>query len=469
MGDRVSMEVKRGKRTLAGLFLKYVTLFCINTILLAAGGLAIFVYASTAGLLLPANYAEVQLAENAAQIRRADDSLESWIPQGCTYGVYHADGGWREGSFPAKERDSAWSHYQENNLYGEYKGYYRFLPLDNGDICIVKYHLAMRYSREKLNQFLPSPELLALIAGIILLILNALLLSGSFAGKVGVQLRELQAITEKIAGNDLEFETKALELKEMNGIMASLGRMKEALQSSLKAQWDMERQKQEQLSALTHDMKTPLTVIKGNTELIKEGMPSEADLECAEYILANVDEIEKYLETMKQVLSGSRPRTEPVVLRCESLKEAFQKTAGQLAAAERFPVSFDIRPLDGKVCCDEAGLLRAWSNLVGNALEHTSRQGGIRISIGTEYKGKQPYLVAAVRDYGTGFSARDLQYADQEFYSGDESRHDRRHSGLGLSIAKRFVKAQGGFLEFGNCSDNVGARAALWIRMEEES
>ncbi len=70
------MEVKRKEKTLAGLFLKYVALFCVNTILLAAGVFLLVICLSSAGLLLPANYAEVQLSEDVMQIRGAGDSLE---------------------------------------------------------------------------------------------------------------------------------------------------------------------------------------------------------------------------------------------------------------------------------------------------------------------------------------------------------------------------------------------------------
>ncbi|MDO4338721.1 MAG: ATP-binding protein [Eubacteriales bacterium] len=77
-------------------------------------------------------------------------------------------------------------------------------------------------------------------------------------------------------------------------------------------------------------------------------------------------------------------------------------------------------------------------------------------------------LKAVVRDHGAGFSQKALQYADREFYSGDESRHDRRHQGLGLAIAKRAAAEQGGFLEYGN-RDTEGAEVALWVKTEQET
>lgn len=463
------MEVRRKRKTLAGLFSKYAALFCINTLLLVVIMLGVVLGMTDLGLILPANYAETKLSENEAQIRKGAERLESLLPYGCTYGVYSSDGVWMDGSFLEEEREDAWKRYDKANPYHLYaagnKGYYRFIEMDDGKICIVKYQLIMRYSIPQWNRLLPPPEIFMLILDFILFILNVVLLSGHFAKKLKAQLQELSVITDKIAANDLEFETKASDLQEINEVMTSLGRMKDALQDSLQKQWDMEKQKQEQLSALAHDIKTPLTIIRGNAELLEEGNLTEEDRECASYILANVKEIEQYLTTMRLVLHGKEREEDKKALSCSSMEEMLRETAKQLSAAEKIPVSFDIQPLPGKVFCYEENLLRAWNNIVSNAAEHTDREKGLDIFVRKEEREGKLYLVAAVRDHGTGFSEKDMQHAAEEFYSGDTSRHDRNHQGLGLSIAKRFMEEQGGFLEYKNRSEGNGAEVALWVKM----
>lgn len=462
------MEVKRKEKTLAGMFLKYVVLFCTSTILLICGIFLLLQCAASAGLVLPANAAEVQLSENAEQIRKAGESLEKWIPEGCTYGVYNTEGVYLKGNFSEQEQKSSWIQYRKDNVYAANRGYYRFIYLNDGNICIVKYRLLMRYAITKLNDFIPAPEIFMFLMDVVLIILNVIFLSRRFAKKVKAELQELGVITEKIAGNDLEFETKASDIKEINQVMLSLGRMKDALQESLKVQWDMENQKQDQLSALAHDIKTPLTIIRGNTELLKEGELSEENRECAEYVLTNVQEIEQYLETMKQILRGTEEEADKRVFRCERLEERFRETAKQLSMAEKIPVSYTVEPLEGEICCDETNILRAWCNIISNAAEYTDRQRGIDITIKPGCRENRIYLAACVRDYGGGFSAKDLQYAEKEFYSGDTSRHDRRHQGLGLTIAKKFAEEQGGFLEYGNSDSGAGAEVALWLKIVEK-
>lgn len=458
------MEIKRKQKTLAGLFLKFAVLFSVNTVLIFAGCTVFLIGSSFLGVTLPANYAEIHLTTHASEIRTAGESPEKWIPKGCTYGIYDAEGKWKAGTFPAEEQEKAWRHYKEKNIYAQNRSYYRFISQDSGDICIVKYVLYMKYANDTLDDILPNPEVMSFIIEGILFVLNAVILSGHFAKRLNRELGKLREITDRIAENNLEFVTKPSDIREVGEVMASLSQMKEALKDSLTVQWEMEQQKREQLAALAHDIKTPLTIIKGNAELLAEDELTAESKECTDYILSNVSDIEQYLEHIKQVLHGSSPEHTVTVISCNHLGEMLRCAAVQIAAAEKIPVSFDIEADEGKVYCSLESMLRAWNNVLSNAAEHTDKGQGIEVYVKQCRKEDQEYMVASVRDYGAGFSAKDLECADQEFYSGDTSRHDRKHQGLGLAIAKRFLEEQGGFLQFCNHTDQ-GAEVSCWIKM----
>lgn len=227
-------------------------------------------------------------------------------------------------------------HFENENNYASTGNYYRFIRQENGNICIVKYGLYMKYASTKLNASLPAPEKMSFILDGVLFVLNAVFLSRHFAKKLNCQLGELRKITDKIAENDLEFETNASEIKEIDDVMDSLSKMKKALRDSLTAQWDMEQQKQEQLAALTHDIKTPLTIIKGNAELLAEAGLAAEDKECTGYILSNVGNIEQYLEHIKQVLYGNVSESGGEKISCAQLGELLQEAATQVTAAEKY-------------------------------------------------------------------------------------------------------------------------------------
>ena len=580
------MEIRKKKISLAGLFGRYIFMFVTGTFFAAliSGAVMFFLILIPSGPFLPANYAEQQLINTKETLQEADITEEEMIPSGSLYGVFDREGSFLYGTFDEEVQKDAWKKYKTDTIYPQGKGYYFFVEKNNGEICIIKYFVAMRYAKEKLNEILPSPEtfnmILTLGVFITLTVLNGCYLSGKFGRKLKKQLACLTEATARISENDLEFAAETSEIREVDEVMASLEKMKEALKVSLKTQWDTEQLKKQQLSALTHDIKTPLTVVRGNAELLVEAELQEDDRECAEEILKNAGFIADYLDSMRQVLKGQKEQKSWQEVSVEELSGEICDFVSQLAAVRKIPISFEVRtekqlqkkeakkdsgknvnqdifPLKGSpeeaksiLCCKEE-ILRAWGNLVDNAIEHTDPEKGICVTIEREilqeefarkedsagrqlfignqdFMGKQyfaektecvesydsvgnrdfmesydyvrnqdfmgkygsmgkqassgrtdfirisdsgqdhrEYLRVSVRDYGPGFSEKALLHGKEAFFSGDESRHDRRHQGLGLSIAEDFIKSQGGFLEYYNVEKPQGAEAALWILVRE--
>lgn len=465
-------NLKNKKKTLAGMFGQYIFVFIIGTILAAAisWGAVLAALVAPGSIFLPANYGEQMLISSKEKIRAADFVTENLIPPGCFYGVYGQNGDFLYGNFDKNQQKIAWGHYEKDNIYGKGKDYYFFVEKNSGDICIVKYSIAMRYKHEKLNQRFPSPEKLSswMIFGIFLLltVLNGFFLARKFARRLKKELVCLSAATAKISANDLEFDVSHSTIREVEEVMASLEKMKLALKESLKNQWDAEQMKHQQLSALAHDIKTPLTVVRGNAELLEEAEIGAEERECAGEILKNTAFIENYLDSMRQVLRGKKEKERREKIRVQDLAKALKEMAEQLATAEKIPVAFSIPVLtDGeyKIICHKEEMLRAWGNLLSNALEHTDWKKGIHVTMVESGE----YFVVSVRDYGVGFSEKALLYGAEPFFSGDESRHDRTHQGLGLSIAAEFMKRQGGFLKYENVENEEGAVTALWISRKE--
>lgn len=488
------MEVKKQKKTtLTGLFGKYILGFTVIVILLAF--ICFFVMIGTVtmigGLLLPANHAEQVLAENGDKIRNAEMVTEELIPAGTLYGVFSAEGKFLYGNFDEKEKKIAWEKYRKDNKYAEGKGYYSFFRRKNGQVCITKYFVEVRYANEKWNQILPPAEQLTtwftIGLFVILTAASGFVLSRCFARRMRRQLEGLCEATEKIAASDLEFESRPSDIQEIGDVLMSLEKMKIALKDSLQQQWESEQQKNRQISALAHDIKTPLTVVRGNAELLAEGELKEEDQECVLEILKNVDYMEQYLDSMRQVLRGREEEETQEMVKTSELTRKLQEEAEVLGTAEKIPVIMESESADKRkdgdfpgllepetentdeiLCCTDE-MMRAWRNILGNALEHTDPARGIRIEIRTEEisenrDSSRRYLVAAVRDHGSGFSEQALIYGAEPFFSGDDSRHDRKHQGLGLSIADTFMKKQGGFIKFANSEDGSGAEVSLWIK-----
>lgn len=457
--------MRRREKTLAGMFLKYISLFCINTLLLAAALLILFEFWLIKGIVLPANFGERFIQKNISAIVNDEIVSEEVIPEGCFYGVYDSGGTWQYGTFSEEEQTSAWEHYLKNQTTAEYghRQFYSFYERKNGEIAIVRIYMTARFAGEGSKNTVLNPETLLVGGFVVLFLFQAFLLAKIFAKQLKRQLRTLQQVTEKIADSNLEFETAHSDVREIEQVFLSLNRMRDALKTSLEQQWEAEQRKRMQLSALAHDIKTPLAVIRGNAELLAEsGLPKEEE-ECNRYILQSAKELEHYFVMMRQVLASQEKVMQQEAVSVEELKNQFLQQAERLCRVYKVEWSVQEKGVEGKVSVEKARILRVWNNLLENALEYTKRELGIKLIFGIEEKDTKRYFVAKVVDYGKGFSREELRYGTEEFYRGDNSRSDREHQGLGLSIARKFAEAEGGFVTLNNSEETGGAMTALWL------
>ena len=91
MGDRIQMEIRK-RRTLTGLFIKYICIYSVSTILLVLFMLFVFNLLVNMGVVLPANYMERQINENENKIVSSERVKEDLLPAGSFYGVYSISG-----------------------------------------------------------------------------------------------------------------------------------------------------------------------------------------------------------------------------------------------------------------------------------------------------------------------------------------------------------------------------------------
>lgn len=280
------------------------------------------------------------------------------------------------------------------------------------------------------------------------------------------RLLVLNETTARIRDEDLEFEEEHSEIKEVEDVLTSLNQMKEALKESLYRQWNLEKGREEQIAALAHDIKTPLTVIRGNAELLAEGNLGEEEREYDLDILQSVSMMEEYLAILNGILAEEGQKGTSDVneaqISCLSLAELFTEQARLLGAARQFGIVFYRKDLYGEVLCNKNQLLRAFQNILSNAMDYSPKDGEIEVLLEMKAEGGKEYFTVTVEDQGTGFSAQDIRHATERFYQGDQSRSSKLHHGIGLHTAKRFVEAQGGELVIGNAGTH-GGRVTMLI------
>jgi len=196
------------------------------------------------------------------------------------------------------------------------------------------------------------------------------------------------------------------------------------------------------LSMITHDIKAPLTVILGYTEMLTDadGRPGEIPVD----ILGHIRESgEKIHALVSNFLDMSRIEAGRLVLdrRPVDLSGVVAQAIDQHAWSARrrgVTLSVDGIPLP-TVVADEAQMERVIVNLIGNAIKYTAQGGSVRVTTGRA----NGSVAVAVRDTGRGIPPDELPHLFEK-YRRVREKHRTEGTGLGLFIAKTIVEAHGG-------------------------
>ena len=212
--------------------------------------------------------------------------------------------------------------------------------------------------------------------------------------------------------------------------------------------------------SLAHDLKTPLTVIQGNADLISETELDEEQCLYAEYIISSSEQMQLYIRTLidiSRAATGYQLHVEDIDL--PAYVEQLQRQIGALCQTKKIGLQMEIEHLPAVLSADKLLLERAIMNVVNNALDYSQQDSSISISI-TGGKGNLQILVT---DAGPGFSQEDLLHAEEQFYMADHSRSSNLHFGMGLFITKSIVQQHGGQLILSNSEKTGGAQVTMKI------
>jgi len=282
--------------------------------------------------------------------------------------------------------------------------------------------------RESSKSFQNPLSNLLILAGIILLgiLVSAVVFSIILGGNLTRSIVVLEKAVRKVADGDLDFRVD--EVKGSNEIR-NLGRSFDELRLSLREE---NARKSRFVMGLSHDLKTPLALIKGYTELLRDGpVPDRhAQENHLELILDKVDQLDTMIEDLieySKVNTGEWQQIWTDVPMKDFLEE-YGPTAAQDAKllGRTFETLIDL-PAGLTVACDPRSIRRCLENMASNALRYT-REGG-RVGITAAMVGGAVELV--VWDNGPGIAAQDLPHIFELFYRGS---HSRRESGMGIGL-----------------------------------
>lgn len=321
------------------------------------------------------------------------------------------------------------------------------------------------------------PDVRGLVFEIIITILLVLLLTAVMLmiwiyQSMVTPIRKLQTAAENIKEGNLDFtvDTAGAEQDEMHDLCVTFEEMRRRLKENAEEKVVAEQENKDLISNIAHDLKTPITAVKGYAEGIIDGVantPEKIDKYVRTiYSKANemdtlINELTLYskIDTNKIPYNFAKIQVEEYFADCVEEIGIDLETRGIGLAYYNYTDS------DVVIIADPEQLRRVVNNIVGNSAKYMNKSNGF---INIRIKDVGDFIQVEIEDNGRGIAQKDLPYIFDRFYRGDVSRNSATGgSGIGLSIVKKIIEDHGGKI-WATSKEDTGTVMYFVIRKYQE-
>ncbi len=290
------------------------------------------------------------------------------------------------------------------------------------------------------------------VAIIIILLFTALMLTLWIYYSVYNPVRELNIAMKNIAEGNLDYQIPEPE-HEQKGEVAELfinyEDMRLRLKESTEEKLQQERQNKELISNISHDLKTPITAIKGYVEGIVDGVADtpEKRNKYIRTIYNKANDMDKLINELS-LYAGIESNRIPYNFHRLNVADYFQdclEEVGLDLESEDIELNYSnlVSP-DTMVIADPEQIKRVINNIINNSVKYKDKAHGI---IDIRILDEIDSIRIEIEDNGKGIAARDLPKIFERFYRTDASRNSTKGgSGIGLSIVKKIIEDHGGYI-----------------------
>lgn len=286
------------------------------------------------------------------------------------------------------------------------------------------------------------------IALLLYSVLAILITTGMFyRNKLREPIKILREEAACIGRNDLSYECKYESGDEMGEICYAFDEMRKQLIKNQKTVWNLMEDQRSLNAAFAHDLRTPITVMQGYTELLMKYYPigkisEEKLMSTISLLQEQLVRLKRFSETMSEIHTFDSLEVKKKKGNTDTLVQALQKTAKGLMQIHPLEINIIDKVMEKECYFDEHAILEVAENLLSNAI----RYGKTTIDVLLERENELLHLY--VRDDGRGFTPEGLYQAQRPYYT--EKSGDLEHFGIGLTICKLLCEKHGGSISFSN-------------------
>ena len=404
------------------------------------------------GVVYPANYADIQSEKVEAGFQTEDWTLAE-IPYYYDF-LYLKDGKIIENTIDKKYDDLVQQAIKNGRaISGEIIGSNIFKAYTRGNRqLVIRYRVNVIFVNEKLYKIFENFEWGYIVFILMIWFFGFALLLIRSSNILKREIYKIAMANDNISQMNLDYEREHSKYKEIEGVLRSIDVLAENLKKSLGEQWDMQVKQKELVEQLTHDIRTPITLIKGNLELLKEEHRDVSSERFAD-ISNGIDRMEKYIEKLKKfsyTMEGKKDAvSNEVILYWIEVMSSICRLNGLTLEV--------IKSESSNIKLDKEEVAVALQNIVTNAVEYSKKGSKIMVA----FKDEPSEFILTVRDEGMGFDKDLLPLLTEKFISGKVKDKCDKH-GLGLWGVKNIVVANNGNLYLKNYS---GRTAGAEVKM----
>ena len=261
-------------------------------------------------------------------------------------------------------------------------------------------------------------------------------------------LNHLSAGAREIRNGNLDYEIRYEKRDEFGEVCRDFNEMRGYLKQSVEQRQEFERRRQDLITGVSHDLRTPLTSIKGYLEGILEGIAEtpEKQTRYLNAIRIRAGDLERLVDSLS-VYSRLGNRASAYQRNPGDMREFLERyveSSWETLRRDRVTVRICGESETYPVMMDEDAWRRVFDNLFANTVRYRKKQASA-VTIQLEKKDGQTELELTFADDGPGVPGESLERIFDQFYRTDEARtHAGNGSGIGLAIVREIVKGHGG-------------------------
>lgn len=285
------------------------------------------------------------------------------------------------------------------------------------------------------------------IAIVFILIFTSAILTAWIYRGINTPLSKLKLATQNIKEGNLDFTLEVKNDDEVGELCQDFEEMRKRLKESAEAKLQYDKENKELLSNISHDLKTPITAIKGYVEGIMDGVadtPEKMDKYIRTiYNKANdMDRLINELTFYTKIDTNRIPYTFDKINVAGYFNDCVEEVSLELVSKNIKLTYVNYVDDDVYVIADAEQMKRVINNIVSNSIKYMNKKDGF-ISIRVRDVGD--FIQVEIEDNGKGIAAKDLPFIFDRFYRTDASRNSSQGgSGIGLSIVKKIIEDHGG-------------------------